>query len=39
LGWVCFLAILQEKYLGLEGTVFAVLLVFLRGVGEIVGVF
>jgi hypothetical protein len=34
-----FLAILQKKYWGLEGAIFAVLLVFFEGVGEIVGVF
>jgi hypothetical protein len=29
-----FLAILQKKYLELEGAIFAVLLVFLRGLGR-----
>jgi hypothetical protein len=36
---VWFLSILQKNIWGLEGAVFAVLLVFLRGIGKIVGVF
>jgi hypothetical protein len=36
---VCFLGIWQKKYWRTEGAVFAVLLVFLMGVGETMGVF